>query len=430
MSFQILQDPSKGAINEAVGSAVSTGLQSLVQHKLGQIQEQKQRQDTSRGLQALGYSPQEAAQLSHFQPEIIGEIAKRKLAEPGEQAYAQALGSLLGNQVGQQPQPQQQEQNSQGVSLNANQKTQLKKYLESPKAKKIYSPEDIKKLESYLAKPEPIANQSSQSKSPSLKGLNAKQATEIAKLGLDQQKLARKDRLEARAESKDFREKLRERTKAAKETLESLDRFEELEKEGLPGAGYVEFLKNSGLDIPALVGAPAEEYNKIAANFIRGAKAVFGARLTDTDVEQFLKTVPSLSNSPEGRKRINANLRRIAQLEVIESESAKEIIKENGGEVPFDFAEKVDDRVDKRRESVYKQFKKDLSKQVPKGESALATSLLSGAGKLVGRFPKAALGAGAGAVAGGRYAGPTGALLGGIGGGLAGLAGLGIKDFI
>ncbi|HTJ49058.1 MAG TPA: hypothetical protein VL443_06345 [Cyclobacteriaceae bacterium] len=429
MAFQVLTDPSKNAVSESIGSALSTGLQNLVSHKLNAIQEQKQRQQTMTGLQALGYNAQQAAQLAHLDPQSLQQVVKQKLAEPGEQAYAQALGSLLGNQQPNMAQ-EQQVQPEPGINLNAKQKLQLKKYLESPKAKAAHSPEELQKYQSYLNRPEPVVKQPAQAKAPSLKGLNAKQATELAKLGLDQQKLARKDRLEARAESKEFREKLRERTKAAKETLESLDRFEELEKEGLPGAGYVEFLKNSGLDIPALVGAPAEEYNKIAANFIRGAKAVFGARLTDTDVEQFLKTVPSLSNSPEGRKRINANLKRIAQLEVLESDSAKEIIKANGGEIPFDFAEKVDDLVDKKRESVYKQFKKDLQKPVPKGESALATSLLSGAGKLVGRFPKAALGAGAGAVAGGRYAGPTGAVLGGIGGGLAGLAGLGIKDFI
>ncbi len=430
MAFQVLQDPSRSAVSDSIGSALSSGLQNLVQHKLSAMQEQKQKQQTMQGLQALGYNSQQAAQLSNLDPESLQLVVKQKLAEPGEQAYAQALGSILGNGQQQQQSNSPQIQTDQAAvssQFTPKQKEQLSKYLASDKAKMTHSPELLKKFESYLAKPEPVEQQAPKVQGPSLKGLNAKQATEIAKLGIEQQKMARKDRSEARAESKDYRESLREKTKGHKETIESLDRFEELEKEGLPGAGYIEFLKNSGLDIPALVGAPAEEYNKIAANFIRGAKAIFGARLTDTDIEQFLKTVPSLSNSPEGRKRINANLRRIAQLGVIESEAARDIIKENGGEIPFDFADKVDDRVDKKRDSVYKQFKKDLQREVPKGESALATSLLSGAGKLVGNIPKALKGAATGALAGsyvGSRGGPIGALGGGVLGGLAGLAGV------
>jgi|GEM_PF-3398871 len=425
-------------LGRGLGQGISSAIQGLAEGKLAKMQQAQQYEQNVRGLKALGINNAEEA--AHLPSNLLDMFVKQKLQEPGEKAYANALSSILGGgQQGQTPATREpQEPELVRKEVTPSQKAQLKKYIESPQGKAKYKPEQIKKINEFLARPSVSINQKNpkyvapqqdqQQQGINLGGLNAKQATEIAKLGLEQQKIARKDRSEARAESKVYRDELRHKAKAAKETLESLERFEELEKEGLPGAGYVEFLKNANLDVPALIGAPAEEYNKIAANFIRNAKAVFGARLTDTDLEQFLKTVPSLSNSPEGRKRINANLKRIAQLEVIESEAAKDIIKENGGEVPFDFAEKVDERVDKKRESVYKQFKADLKKKVPEGESALATSLLSGAGKLIGSATSGGLkGAARGAVAGaawGRYAGGPGALAGGGLGALAGLTGI------
>lgn len=387
MAFQVLNDPSRGAVSESIGSALSTGLQNLVSHKLGQIQEQKQRQDTSRGLQALGYSPQEAAQLSHFQPEIIGEIAKRKLAEPGEQAYAQALGSLLGGGQPQTALPQQVQAPTE-PRITTKQKEQLKKYLASDKAKTAYKPEDLKRLQSFLEKEEPISapsKTSEQTKAPSFKGLNAKQATEIAKLGLEQQKLARQERSEAFKETKALRDEIRTRKNSAKAKLEDLDRMEELEKEGkLDTAGYTEFLKRSGLDIPALLNEGSEEFNKIAANFVRDAKEYFGGRISNFEVEQFLKTVPSLSQSPEGRKRVIANLRRIEQLGVATYDAYKEVLRENNGVPPLDLGEQVDEKLDKKREAITERFKKDLAKPVPQGQNQIVTAIQTGLGSLVG----------------------------------------------
>ncbi|MEK6884942.1 MAG: hypothetical protein AABY22_35250, partial [Nanoarchaeota archaeon] len=41
-----------------------------------------------------------------------------------------------------------------------------------------------------------------------------------------------------------------------------------------------------------------EEFQKIEANFLRNAKQYFGGRISNYEVEQFLKTIPSLSQSP------------------------------------------------------------------------------------------------------------------------------------
>lgn len=73
------------------GQSLGQGITSLFE-ELGQRQRQKaQQQGVSKGLEALGYKPEEAFQLSMLQPEILQQVVKQKLAEPSQQAFAQAI---------------------------------------------------------------------------------------------------------------------------------------------------------------------------------------------------------------------------------------------------------------------------------------------------------------------------------------------------
>lgn len=463
-------------LGAGLGNILSAGLQGLAESKLQQLQRQQEYKSNLSGLQALGVT--NAEQLAHLDQSSLQQLIKSKLEEPSREAYAQSLQAILGGEqpqqaaqthmapLEQQPQalveqnePQKQQQQIQPQaqenelsleSITPEQKQQLDEYLRSPFAKQTMSPEEILKVKNFIQAPTvPQAQlQAQQPKAPQVPavkpGLNERQATELAKLGLEKQKMTAAEKRqekqlehdlkkEALRETKEIRKDLFAKKKSAQDTIEAIDRFEELEKEGLPTAGWVEFLKNSGLDIPAIVGAPGEEYNKVAANFVRNAKSVFGSRLTDADLNQFLKTVPSLANSPEGRKRINANLKRVANLDKAAVDSYAKILKENKGIPPLDLDLQLDEALDKKREAIYKQFKKDLEKEVPAGENPLTTALLSGAGKLVGRIPSALKGAATGAATGsfvGSRGGPIGALGGGILGGLAGLGGFSLKDIL
>lgn len=438
---QILQQQDLGSILGAgVGQGLSSGLQQLAARKLEKIARHDELQRNISGLKALGIK--DAEHIAHLEPKILEQVVKQKLQAPGEQAYANALSSLLGGEQ-QQNRPQMQEQEIGDHSYTPEVRQQIGSYLQTPEAQQQYTPKQIQKVNQFLQSPAPQPQQqASQSSSPSLQGLNAKQVTEIAKLGFQKKKLDVQERKlqhqmkkDALAETKELRKEILDKKKVAKESIENLDRLEELEGEGLPGAGYVEFLKNSGLDIPALVGAPAEEYNKVAAGFLRGAKTMFGSRLTDADLNQFLKLLPSLSNSPKGRSRINANLKRFYNLDIAAGQAYDEIIKDNKGIPPIDLDVQIDRKLDKKREAIAKQFKADLEKEVPKGESSIATAFLAGSGKLISNIPKAAEGALKGAAAGayiGKQGGPIGVGGGAIIGGISGLLGYvpSLKDVI
>lgn len=391
MAVNIIRDPSLSGL---YSNALGTGLQSLVDAKISGMQARHQKQQAQQGLGALGLNPQEAAGISQLPEDMQSKILLAYLQRGGG-AQGMPQGAIAQEQGISELQQGQQNQMQQGMPTQQEQATGLAGKLAQPTLK-----------EQRL------------------------QANEDRKFALKERQIAQADKVARFKETKKDREAVLLKYKNAKQTLHDLDRFEELEKEGkLDTPGYVEFLKRSGFDIPALMEPGSEEFNKIAANFIRGAKEVFGNRVTGYELEQFLKTIPNLSQSPEGRKRVIANMKYIARAEREYGKAMQEVMKENEGVPPYDLLGIVTERVDAKMDKLAAKLKKDLEKPVPAGQKKYITALQAGAGTAVSRLPRAAIGATSGAVLGSKL-GLYGALGGGALGGLAGLFGVGLKDIL
>lgn len=359
MALQIL--PYDLTSPAAFGTGIGQGLQVLAQKQLEQLH-------SLRGLQSLGFSPEESRSLSGLDPLIQREIIKQKLVAPQQEAYAQALQSILG---GNSFAPQQMAQQSIPQEGEAIPQEGME-----PSAEKTSQEFVSERMPLSFLRP----------------GLNQQQVTELAKLALKKEQASKDDLAERYKATQPYRKEVLDAARAARSDLRDLNRLEELDKEGkLSSPGYVEFLHRSGLDIPALMNPGSEEFQKIANNFLKNAKQYFGARVSNYEIEQFLKTIPSLSQSPEGRKRVVANLKNISRASLEYNDALKEVIAENGGIPPFDLQEKVDDKVEKKMDKLGELFKKDLERPVPKGQNKLITALQAGAGSLVG-IPGAVLG--------------------------------------
>src|SRR5579872_3563033 len=111
MAIQIL--PKELTSSEQIGGAISQGLGSGLQQLLQNMAQQKARQmqtmQIGRGLQGLGLNitPEQANTIASLPESTLNQFIKQKLQEPQQQAYSEALQSILGNQPTQQ-QPQQQ----------------------------------------------------------------------------------------------------------------------------------------------------------------------------------------------------------------------------------------------------------------------------------------------------------------------------------
>ena len=105
----------------------------------------------------------------------------------------------------------------------------------------------------------------------------------------------------------------------------------------------------------------AQEFLKLLADNISGAKDTFGSRVTNFDLQTYMKRLPSLLNSPEGRSRVLKDLRTINAINRLEAEAVMGEFEEAGGvdRIPYSVAqrrakEKIKDQVSElRREFIH-----------------------------------------------------------------------------
>lgn len=119
---QIVQGSNVGGRLGKASQSSLDSLEKLVNLKLGDIQQQQARQRQIPGLQALfpNYNPQQLESLAAQDPGLLRELYKNQARQPGEEAYAQSLASILGGSA-----PNQLAQGLSNPRLNAEQATKL-----------------------------------------------------------------------------------------------------------------------------------------------------------------------------------------------------------------------------------------------------------------------------------------------------------------
>src|SRR5208337_4299468 len=332
MAVQILPKVGLGErLGTALGTGLGAGIQGLAQHKLSEIERQKGIEKTRSGLQALG-APAELANL----PENLQPIAlKQILQQSGQQNFGNILNTLINGE----------QQVNQGA--------------------------------------------------PNLQGLTQQQASELAKIGLQKQKSTTQEK---QFETKEQRIKqhhidketlpfFNETTKAAKgatDTNPVLTRMQELLNKGnLPNPTFYS-LSNKvgspfGLNVSALIHADAEEFEKLTNEFLKNAKEIFGSRLTNYDVSTFLKGIPTLSQSKEGKQRIINNLQTVNEAALLRSQAMDKIITENNNERPRNLSSLVEKQVGPQLDQLAEMFAQGtpIGKKVRNVEDNLANTIAS-----------------------------------------------------
>lgn len=99
-----------------------------------------------------------------------------------------------------------------------------------------------------------------------------------------------------------------------------------------------------------------EEFEKLSADFVKNAKQFFGPRLTNADLQVFMKTLPTLMQTDAGKKKVIENLSSLNELAEIEAKAARSIIRANGGIPPLDIEQQVKDKISKKVDQVAKKF--------------------------------------------------------------------------
>lgn len=142
--------------------------------------------------------------------------------------------------------------------------------------------------------------------------------------------------------------------------------------------------KTGDLLIPQFASPEAQRFVKTINDFTKNAKDSYGARVTNFDIQQFLKRLPTLTGSEEGRRQIIRQLTIMNNINLAREGALQEVIEEYGGirNIDYDEAERIaDKRSSKEIAGLRKEFSSigtsldksydrevsDLKKIVPNG---------------------------------------------------------------
>jgi hypothetical protein len=101
------------------------------------------------------------------------------------------------------------------------------------------------------------------------------------------------------------------------------------------------------LIIPALASPEAQRFVKTINDFTTKAKDSYGARVSNFELDRFMKRLPTLANSPEGRTQIIRQMQIINNINAARELALDQVIDEHGGirNIDFDQAERMADKV-------------------------------------------------------------------------------------
>ena len=377
--MQVIRNPDayKGAMGEQLGSSIGNTLNSLAQYKMRAIEDRYKKAQQLKEFTEAGRSPQEAAMLNLFRanPKVLQEVMQYQDYQRGLQPQGEQQQGTMSKQLQQEQMPSQTPNELFGQFQNQQpQFNPMQSLMQSLSGGMQQSPQEVQE--------QPKFNVPQQNKTVSNKPILAATKTvgnetlraPTNKYDLPAYKAALGEQKEAQKESKVFMKKQLTDERGAKEDDRRLGRLEELTLKGdltrPRWHAFYDALEHGvfglGIDLHSLETADSQEFNKISKEFLKGAKNLFGSRITDNDVKVYLKMVPDLTQSREGKLKIINNMRLGNKALHLRTEAMKQIIRENGNRVPGNLELLVEDKIGPQLDTLAETFKKGSNIQEEK----------------------------------------------------------------
>jgi hypothetical protein len=360
----INEGPSIGALfGQGLGQGFGTGLERLAQHKLNQVLQRQQSEQTSRGLAALGIPEQQAQQIAMLPPELQSVVVKNYLQGAESAGLDQALQGILGTgaqevqqeeqnglqelrqqQATQQvPQQRKLELTGKDALLNAIEEIQGKKQPQAEPGSTALGKPKVNSFQEALLKPR----------------LKPEHKLKVAELQSKNQQANRKL-------NHDYITKVYNTDRAAQQEDKVLKRIIAIREGGKARpAAMTQALKELGIDYQALKNNDTLELEKLGTWFLQGAPDLFGGKVSNQQMQIRLRQVPNDLQTDEGSTLLANQMLLANESKHAEARAIREIIKENGGEPPWDLQIKAAERAQKIQE--------DLASKFINGEPAFTT---------------------------------------------------------
>ena len=181
---------------------------------------------------------------------------------------------------------------------------------------------------------------------------------------LSRQKL--KESVQARTDKKytKYIDRLDNKGEALRNEEFALDTIENAMESGkLPSSKAAQLAEFLPVENPQafLNNSAAEQAQAAIKAYLRNVREYFGARPVQWEVQQLMKGLPTIYNTPAGRRGITNTLRAMHSVSKKEREIAYDLIEKNDGEIPKNFVAKVDKLMKPHYEKVRKKVN-DLNK--------------------------------------------------------------------
>lgn len=200
----------------------------------------------------------------------------------------------------------------------------------------------------------------------------ARQAMQEAKLEFSKEKYAEEKIEKSFEKHKDFIEK----TSKSYQTYEmemkpKLLQMQHMNEEELIGPASAKFLDLMGIPFGILENPTNELYDKVSQDLLKGLPETYGNKILLAEVNNFLKTIPRLTNSANGRRMIASNMLKLGEMKELmykEMRRQQNNAIENGRKLPLDFSQSVFDNIQPQLNKLNSEFiKLSNIKDVPEG---------------------------------------------------------------
>jgi hypothetical protein len=151
-----------------------------------------------------------------------------------------------------------------------------------------------------------------------------------------------------------------------------LGRMENLsDKDQLTTPLMKKVLDTFGLPLGILNNPDSEEFAKLEADFLRDVRSIFPGRVTNFEVQAYMRGIPTLSNTKKGRKSIIRNRRLMNDAKKVRYDVYREIIKENKGVKPRNLGLQIEDRSRERLDNISEEFRSGITEEIEKFQQPL-----------------------------------------------------------
>jgi hypothetical protein len=119
------------------------------------------------------------------------------------------------------------------------------------------------------------------------------------------------------------------------------------------------FLEKLGIPLGALEDPSSELYQKLSQDLLKGLPETYGNRILKVEVDNFLKTIPTLLNSPDGRRMIASNMLKLGEMKEVYYNAMRNKQREyldNGKPLPRDFQQVIFDQVKPQIDRINNEF--------------------------------------------------------------------------